>query len=55
MRNTRKMKTVDFSFSKTPKILVKNRSFLDKSVVNKRCFKNIFVAQSEGVDTKIVA
>jgi len=41
MRNTRKMKTVNYSFFKTPKILVKNRSFLDKSVVNKRCFKKI--------------
>ena len=30
MRNTRKMKTVDFYFFKTPKIMPKIRSFLDK-------------------------
>ena len=30
MRNTCKMKTLDFNFSKTPKILSKIRSFLDK-------------------------
>ena len=30
MRNTRKMKTVDFYFFKMLKILLKIRSFLDK-------------------------